>query len=132
MFVDMLDRRIEVRQYVPVSEPCCSPLTAGSLSEAEAVELASILKAIADPLRLRLLSMIANEPSGEVCACDLPELFDRSQPTMSHHLSLLVKAGLLDREQRGKWAWFRVVPDQLDMVATVLRPDAKLSTANGT
>ena len=111
-------------------EPCCPPLSEGSLGEAEAVALASILKAIADPLRLRLLSMIATTPGGQVCACDLPALFNRSQPTMSHHLSLLVKAGLLDREQRGKWAWFRVVPEQLDMVATVLRPNSIVATTN--
>ena len=105
-----------------VSEPCCSPLTEDALSDAEAVDLAAVFKAMADPVRLRLLSVIATAPTGEVCACDLPELFDRSQPTMSHHLSLLVKAGLLEREQRGKWAWFRVIPQRLDMLATVLGP----------
>ena len=104
-----------------VTDPCCTPLTEGALSDADATELAAAFKAIADPVRLRLLSLVASSPTGEVCACDLPELFDRSQPTMSHHLTLLVKAGLLEREQRGKWAWFRVVPDRLDALATVLR-----------
>ena len=104
-----------------VSDPCCTPLTELALSDADATELAATFKAIADPVRLRLLSVVASSPTGEICACDLPELFDRSQPTMSHHLSLLVKAGLLEREQRGKWAWFHVVPDRLDSLATVLR-----------
>lgn len=104
-----------------VSEPCCTPITEDALSDAEATELATTFKAIADPVRLRLLSVIATAPTGEVCACDFPEIFERSQPTMSHHLGLLVKAGLLEREQRGKWAWFRVVPERLDTLATVLK-----------
>lgn len=105
-----------------VNDSCCTPLTEFALDDADATELAAVFKAIADPVRLRLLSVVATSPSGEICACDLPELFDRSQPTMSHHLGLLVKAGLLEREQRGKWAWFRIVPDRLDDLATVLRP----------
>jgi ArsR family transcriptional regulator len=104
-----------------VSEPCCTPLTELALSDADATELAAMFKAIADPVRLRLLSVVASSPTGEVCACDLPVLFDRSQPTMSHHLKLLVKAGLLEREQRGKWAWFRAVPARLDTLSMVLR-----------
>lgn len=104
-----------------VTDPCCTPLTEHALSETDATEFAAAFKAIADPVRLRLLSLVATAPTGELCACDLPELFDRSQPTMSHHLSLLVKAGLLEREQRGKWAWFRVVPGRLDTIANVLR-----------
>lgn len=79
-----------------------------TVDEPAATELATVLKAIADPVRIRLISMIAASESGEVCACDLPALLDRSQPTMSHHLSQLVKAGVLSREQRGKWAWFRL------------------------
>src|SRR5688500_1628174 len=104
----------------PDLELCCPPLTAGALDEDTAVELAGILKALADPVRLRLVSIIASSPTGEVCACDLPELLDRSQPTMSHHLSQLVKAGLVEREQRGKWAWFRLRPRRLDALCAVL------------
>ncbi len=100
--------------------PCCTPLAEETIDETEAAELAVLFKALSDPVRLRLVSMIATAPSGEVCACDLPEIFDRSQPTMSHHLSQLTKAGLISREQRGKWAWFRVVPDRLDSLAAVL------------
>lgn len=92
------------------------------MSETDAAELAMTFKAIADPVRLRLLSIIAAAPAGEVCACDFPELFNRSQPTMSHHLSLLVKAGMLEREQRGKWAWFRIIPARLETLSNVLRP----------
>lgn len=99
---------------------CCAPIGAASLDEAQANELAVVLKALADPVRLRLVSIIAGAPAGEVCACDLPALVDRTQPTTSHHLSQLVKAGILDREQRGKWAWFRVRTERLDALAAVL------------
>jgi ArsR family transcriptional regulator, arsenate/arsenite/antimonite-responsive transcriptional repressor len=87
---------------------CCVPVTAGRLDEGAATELATVFKALADPVRVRLVSIIAGAPTGEICACDLPALVDRSQPTISHHLSVLVRAGLIDREKRGKWAWFRL------------------------
>lgn len=103
-------------------EICCAPLMAGALSEEEATELAATLKALADPVRLRLLSIIAASSEGEACACDLSEPTGRSQPTISHHLSALVKAGLLEREQRGRWAWFRVRPDRLVLVRDALDP----------
>ena len=99
---------------------CCSPVTGGRLDEAAATELAGVLKALADPVRLRLVSIVAAAPAGEVCACDLPELVDRSQGTVSHHLSILVRAGILDREQRGKWAWFRLRADTLAAVRGAL------------
>lgn len=89
-------------------QTCCRPVMVEPLAAAEAVELASAFKLLADPVRLRILSLIANSPNGELCGCDLPATLDRSQPTVSHHLSLLAEAGLLTREQRGKWAWFRV------------------------
>jgi len=100
-----------VRDLIPVDALCCPPVTATVLDEAAAVELASVLKALADPVRLRLVSLIAAAPTGELCACDLPALLDRTQPTVSHHLTQLVRAGLIGREQRGKWAWFRIRPD---------------------
>jgi ArsR family transcriptional regulator len=90
---------------------CCPPVTATVLDEAAAIELAGVLKALADPVRLRLVSIVASATTGEVCACDLPALVERSQPTVSHHLTQLVRAGLIDREQRGKWAWFRIRPE---------------------
>lgn len=99
---------------------CCPPVTAGQLDEAAAAELAAVLKALADPVRIRLVSIIAAAPAGEICACDLPALFDRSQSTVSHHLSQLLRAGLIEREQRGKWAWFRLQPDRLAAVRAAL------------
>ena len=99
---------------------CCSPVTAGRLGETEAVELAAVLKALADPIRLRLVSLVAATPAGEICACDLPGLLDRSQPTVSHHLTQLVRAGLIDREQRGKWAWFRLRPERFAAIRAAL------------
>ena len=108
------------KQGSDAGQLCCAPLSSAIMSQDEAAELASILKALADPTRLRLVSMIASSQTGEMCACDLPELLDRSQPTMSHHLSQLTKAGLLEREQRGKWAWFRLRPGRLEAVCAVL------------
>ncbi|MGH9287206.1 MAG: metalloregulator ArsR/SmtB family transcription factor [Acidimicrobiales bacterium] len=109
-----------VKARIAVETLCCPPVTAGRLDERDAVQLAAVLKALADPVRLRLVSLIAGAPSGEICACDLPGLLDRSQPTVSHPLSQLVGAGLLDREQRGKWAWFRLRPDRLAAVRAAL------------
>ena len=101
-------------------EMCCAPLTAAALTEAQATEIASAFKALADPARLRLFSMVASIPDGEACGCDLVEPLGRSQPTVSHHLSVLVEAGLLSREQRGKWAYFQAVPERLAMLRDVL------------
>jgi ArsR family transcriptional regulator len=101
-------------------EACCPPLLAAPLSEDEASSLADLLKALADPARLRLVSLVAAAPEGEACACDLTEPLDRSQATVSHHLSQLTKAGILEREQRGKWAWFRLSPDRLDDICRAL------------
>lgn len=99
---------------------CCGSTSGRSLSEAQANEIAEALKALADPVRVRLVSIIATSPTGEVCACDLPDSVDRSQPTVSHHLSVLVTAGVLEREQRGKWAWFRLKQQRLDELAALL------------
>src|SRR5690606_12320617 len=103
-------------------QPCCTPLTTAGLDEEEATELADLFKALSDPARLRLLSLIANSPDGEACVCDLIAPLERSQPTVSHHLSLLVEAGLLTREKRGRWAWFRLVPDRLEQLRATLVP----------
>ncbi|CAN5367856.1 metalloregulator ArsR/SmtB family transcription factor [soil metagenome] len=111
----------------PTSEICCRPLLEAPLDEGDAAELAQVLKALADPVRLRLVSMIASAPDGEVCACDLAAPLGRSQPTVSHHLSQLVGAGLLEREQRGRWAWFRVRTGALAAVCAVLAPGSECS-----
>jgi ArsR family transcriptional regulator len=108
--------------HVKPFEVCCGPLTDAVLDEAAAVELADALKVLADPARLRLLSMIAASEAGEACACDLVAPLDRSQPTVSHHLSMLVDAGFLTRERRGRWAWYRIDSDRLRAVCGVLCP----------
>jgi ArsR family transcriptional regulator len=120
---------VAVKQPIPVEALCCPPVTAGALDESTATELAGVLKALADPVRLRLVSLIAAAPGGELCACDLPALLDRSQPTVSHHLTLLVRAGLIDREQRGKWAWFRLRDDGLAAVRAALGGDRAPASA---
>lgn len=92
-------------------EPCC--VLASALDDETANAAAALLRALADPIRLRIVSMVATAPDGEVCACDFPSVLERSQSTISHHLGQLVDAGLLHREQRGKWAWFRLDRDRL-------------------
>ncbi|MDQ3758269.1 MAG: metalloregulator ArsR/SmtB family transcription factor [Actinomycetota bacterium] len=92
---------------------CCEPVLASVLSDDDADELAAAFKVLADPVRLRLLSLIAAQAGGEVCACELVEPLGRSQPTVSHHLKVLHDAGLVDREKRGSWVWYRVVPERL-------------------
>ncbi|HUP85198.1 MAG TPA: metalloregulator ArsR/SmtB family transcription factor [Acidimicrobiales bacterium] len=94
-------------------EVCCAPVLASALSEAEAEDLAAAFKVLADPARLRLLSMIASAPDDEACACDLVEPIGKSQPTVSHHLAVLTDAGLVTREKRGRWAYYRAVPERL-------------------
>jgi ArsR family transcriptional regulator, arsenate/arsenite/antimonite-responsive transcriptional repressor len=101
-------------------QACCDPVLEAPLDEAGAEELATAFKVLADPVRLRLLSLIANSPSGEVCGCELVEPLGRSQPTVSHHLSTLVDAGLVTREKRGKWAWYAVVPARLAVLRDAL------------
>ena len=113
---------VSLTETAKLPEVCCGPGAAPTLAEDDAVELAGLLKAVADPVRLRLLNIISQ--AGEACACDLPALLDRSQPTISHHLKVLVEAGLLDREQRGKWAWFTVLDHRLRALGDALSPDA--------
>ncbi len=91
--------------------PCCGPVTEGRLDEAEATRLAMLLGALADPVRLRLLSLLATED--EICSCNLEEPLGRSQPTISHHTRILAEAGLIVGEKRGKWTWWRVDTDRL-------------------
>ena len=104
----------------PTTVPCCPPLGDGALDEDAADVLASVFKVLADPARLRLLSMVAAAGDGEVCACDLVEPIGKSQPTVSHHMSVLVDAGLVTREKRGKWAWYRLDADRLEQVRAAL------------
>lgn len=101
---------------------CCSPAVGGILSQDEANTLAGSLKALADPTRLRLISLIAAHADGEACVCDLTEPVGLSQPTVSHHLKILVDAGVLTRQQRGKWAYYRIAPDTLNAMARMIEP----------
>ena len=89
---------------------CCAPILRSRLRETDAAELATAFKAIADPARLRLLNFIAAQPSAEACVCHLIEPVGLSQPTVSHHLKVLTAAGLLERERRGTWMFYRLVP----------------------
>ena len=100
---------------------CCDPVTGGVLSPDAAERLARAFKALGDPTRVRLLSLIAAHSDAEACVCDLTEPVGLSQSTVSHHLKQLVEAGLLSREQRGKWAYYRVVQAALDALAGTLR-----------
>ena len=86
---------------------CCPPLAAEPMSQGQAEQVAPLLKALAEPVRLRLMSLIASHPGGEACVCDLTGAFDLSQPTISHHLKVLHAAGLLDRDKRGVWVYYR-------------------------
>lgn len=98
-------------------ERCCGSLAGAPLDAATAKRLAGVLRALAEPTRLRLVSLIAGHAGGEACVCELTEPVGLSQPTVSHHLRTLVDAGLLQREQRGRWAYYRLVPGALDALA---------------
>jgi ArsR family transcriptional regulator len=98
---------------------CCSPLAREPMSEEDAVRVAPLLKAVADPVRLRLMSMVLSHEGGEACVCDLNEAFDLSQPTISHHLKVLHEAGLLHREKRGVWVYYRARPEAMDALLTL-------------
>ena len=103
-----------------VDAECCAPLGSETLGVTEAETVADAFKALADPVRLRLLSMIAAAPSGEVCACDLTAPVGKSQPTVSHHLKVLREAGLVSSEKRGTWVHYRAVPERLAALRSIL------------
>jgi ArsR family transcriptional regulator len=103
------------------TEACCSPLTGGALDTVAADRLAGMFKALGDPTRVRLLSLIAAHADGEACICDLTAPVGLSQGTVSHHMKILSDAGLVSRDQRGKWAFYRVVDSTLHDLADALR-----------
>ncbi|ORW30561.1 transcriptional regulator [Mycobacterium paraense] len=105
------------------TQACCPTLGAVAMDEAQAVDLATMFKALADPVRLRLLSLVASHPGGEACVCEISATFDVSQPTISHHLKLLRSAGLLDCERRGTWVYYWVIPAALQQLSAVLQLD---------
>ncbi len=104
-----------------VLEECCPTVLTAPLSEVRATELAADLAAVADPVRLRLLSLLVSAESGEACVCEMVEPIRRSQPAISHHLKILATAGLIVGEKRGRWVWYRVVPEKMAHLRGVLR-----------
>ena len=120
-----IDGRIDACQYeravklIAQIEECCVSVLEAPLSEAEAESLAATLRVLADPARLRLVSFIAAQRGQEACVCNLTAPVGLSQPTVSHHLKLLNEAGVLDREQRGRWVYYSIRPGALDRVASV-------------
>jgi ArsR family transcriptional regulator len=107
---------------VDTGSECCSPLVREPLSQPQAVELARVFKAVGDPVRLRLLSLIASHDGGEACVCDLTDTFDLTGPTISHHLKVLREAGLITGERRGTWIYYRAQPETLARLSAVLTP----------
>lgn len=105
---------------VQTIEACCQPVFNAALSSTEAEDLAAAFKVLADPVRLRLLSLVASAEGGEVCGCDLVEPLGRAQPTVSHHLSVLHDAGLVERDKRGRWMYYRAVPERLAVLRDAL------------
>ena len=121
----ILSQHIDLCQYLFVQRiatvvATCPPLLQEAIDPAQAEQLAAALKVLADPARLRLLSLIQAQPAGEACVCHLTAPLGLSQPTVSHHLKVLLQAGLVEREQRGSWAFFRVVPGQLQSLRELL------------
>ena len=114
-----------------IDAECCPQVLEAPLGDEAAERLASSLRVVADPARLRLLSLIG--AAGEVCVCDLTDVLGLSQPTVSHHLKVLTDAGLLEREQRGRWAYFRVCPEPIELLrGAFAMPTGSIATAGAT
>lgn len=113
-------------QELPIADqtrtPCCPPLACAPMSQEAAEDLAPLFKAIADPMRLRLLSLIACHEGGETCVCDLTAVFDVTAPTISYHLKILREAGLIESERRGTWRYYRISPAVMTRMSAVLMP----------
>ncbi len=102
------------------SAACCSPLATEPMTMDQAEQVAPLMKALADPVRLRLMSLVASHADGEACMCDLTDAFDLSQPTISHHMKVLHEAGLVDRDKRGVWVYYRVRPEALAAIGMLI------------
>jgi len=107
---------------LPLLTECCTPVVGEVMQPIAAEVLASGFKALADPTRLRLISRVAAHQDAEACVCELTDPVGLSQPTVSHHLKILVDAGILTREQRGKWAYYQLVPETLNALAVLIAP----------
>jgi ArsR family transcriptional regulator len=122
-------KEVTNQKLLPVLEPdgaeCCPPLACEPLSPGGAQEMAALFKAVADPLRLRLLSLIACHPGGESCVCDLTGEFDVTAPSISYHLKILREAGLISSERRGTWVYYRVEPEVMARMSAVLAPASR-------
>jgi ArsR family transcriptional regulator len=118
-----------VRLIQQIDEACCPPLLSAPLSEGDAAGLAGALRVVAEPARLRLLSLIATRPGAETCVCELTEPLGLSQPTVSHHLRVLHEAGVLDREKRGRWVFYRLNPEPLQLLRAALEPAAEAAAS---
>ncbi|SJN42699.1 Arsenate reductase [Microbacterium esteraromaticum] len=105
---------------LPLVDAACAPVATHAIGQEAASAVAAILKALADPLRLRMLSAIAADPRGECCVCDLSALADLSQPTVSHHLKVLKDVDVLVSERRGTWVWYRITPERRSAVTALL------------
>jgi len=116
--------RVPTGTELPLLTECCTPVVGEVVQAREAEVLASGFKALADPARLRLISLIAAHQGAEACVCELTGPIGLSQPTVSHHLKILVDAGILTREQRGKWAYYRLVPEALNALAALIASPA--------
>src|SRR5690348_608623 len=115
---------VQERPVLPLAEACCMPLLREPITAGQAADLARKLKALADPTRLRLVSMVAAHAGGEACVCDLTEPLSLSQPTISHHLKILVEAGIFTRDKRGVWAYYALVPSAMEALSEVLSADS--------
>jgi ArsR family transcriptional regulator len=115
-----IDLDLAPKQKRPPGEPCCEPVVYPDVERAKAERLASMAKALADPVRLQLVDVLRKH-AGRVCVCELIPLFDVSQPTVSHHLKVLREAGIVDSERRGLWAYYYVLPDALEELAAWMR-----------
>ncbi len=111
---------LDIQARPPLAGACCTPLLREPISVGQAADLARLLKALADPTRLRLVSMVAAHEGGEACVCDLTEPLGLTQPTISHHLKVLVDAGIFTRDKRGVWAYYALVPAAMDALSAVL------------
>ncbi len=119
----------QILPQIPAEVECCAPLTEEALDVDQAGDLARMFKALGDPVRLRLLSMITSAPDGEVCVCDLTVGFDVSGPTISHHLRVLREAGLVDSERRGTWVYYWPRPENLRQLSALLDAAAPVLAA---
>jgi ArsR family transcriptional regulator len=114
-----VDLELAPKTKRPAGEPCCEPVVYPDVEREHAERMASIAKALADPVRLQLVDVLRRH-AGKVCVCELVPLFDLSQPTVSHHLKVLREAGLVESERRGLWAYYYVIPDSLEELSAWL------------